>query len=114
MQPQSRWAWSRHGFIHCQMVDVNSSPSTPEPEPETAAAHPAAEPPMQPHSDPATVGDIIQMALSDHVSFAQIREAHGLRPDQVKAFMRKHLAPGSYRAWRKRVRQFSDRRATYK
>ncbi|MCE2871121.1 MAG: TIGR03643 family protein [Oxalobacteraceae bacterium] len=54
------------------------------------------------------------MALSDHVSFHQISVVHGLSPDQVKQVMRKNLAPGSYRAWRKRVRQFSDQRATYK
>ena len=46
-----------------------------------------------PHAslDAATVGEIIQMAL-----------------------MRTHLAPGSYRAWRKRVRQFGERRENYK
>ena len=64
--------------------------------------------------DAATVGEIVQMALSDHVSFAQIRAAYGTSPDAVKALMRTHLAPGSYRAWRKRVRRFSDQRAVYK
>lgn len=70
----------------------------------------------QPHAslDAATVGEIIQMALSDHVSFAQIRAAHGLHHDEVKALMRTHLAPGSYRAWRKRVRKFGERRENYK
>lgn len=64
--------------------------------------------------DAATVGDIIQMALSDHVGFDQIRAVHGLSADEVKALMRRELAPGSYRAWRRRVRRFSDRRAHYK
>lgn len=64
--------------------------------------------------DPATISEIIAMALSDHTSFAQIRNLHGLSPDQVKVLMRTELAPGSYRAWRRRVRQFSDRRAVYK
>lgn len=64
--------------------------------------------------DKATISEIIHMALSDHVSFHQILVVHGLSPDQVKQVMRKNLAPGSYRAWRKRVRQFSDQRATYK
>jgi len=54
------------------------------------------------------------MALSDHVSFDQIRTLHGLGPDQVKALMRAQLRPGSYRAWRKRVRAFGDRREVYK
>jgi uncharacterized protein (TIGR03643 family) len=64
--------------------------------------------------DPATISEIIAMALSDHTSFAQIRNLHGLSPDHVKVLMRTELAPGSYRAWRRRVRQFSDRRAVYK
>ncbi len=64
--------------------------------------------------DKATISEIIHMALSDHVSFRQILVVHGLSPDQVKQVVRKNLAPGSYRAWRKRVRQFSDQRATYK
>lgn len=54
------------------------------------------------------------MALSDHVSFAQIRALHGVSPDEVKALMRRELKPGSYRAWRRRVRAFADRRAAYK
>ena len=74
---------------------------------------PAVKPPHASH-DAATVGEIIQMALSDHVSFAQIRAAHGLHHDEVKALMRTHLAPGSYRAWRKRVRKFGERRENYK
>jgi uncharacterized protein (TIGR03643 family) len=67
-----------------------------------------------PELSPAALGDIIQMALSDHVSFAQIRANCGLGPDQVKALMRQHLSPGSYRAWRRRVRRFADQRASYK
>ena len=54
------------------------------------------------------------MALSDHISFAQISAQHGVTPDEVKALMRTELKPGSYRAWRKRVRDFGDRRAHYK
>lgn len=67
-----------------------------------------------PAPDAATTSEIIEMALSDHVSFDQIRALHGLGPDAVKALMRRSLKPGSYRAWRRRVRQFSDRRETYK
>ena len=68
----------------------------------------------RPVSDAGLVGEIIEMALSDHVSFADIRNLHGLSPDQVKALMRSHLSPGSYRSWRRRVRRFADRRASYK
>ena len=64
--------------------------------------------------DPSTISEIIEMALSDHVSFDQIRALHGIGPDEVKALMRHNLKSGSYRAWRKRVRQFADRRAVYK
>ncbi len=64
--------------------------------------------------DPATLGEIIEMALSDHASFDQIRALHGLGPDEVKALMRQNLKSGSYRAWRRRVRAFADRREVYK
>jgi uncharacterized protein (TIGR03643 family) len=63
---------------------------------------------------PAQISEIIEMALSDHVSFATIKEQHGLSVDAVKAVMRAHLKPGSFRAWRKRVRDFGDRREHYK
>lgn len=60
------------------------------------------------------ISGVIEMALSDHVSFADIQTEYGLREPQVKALMRSHLRSGSYVAWRKRVRQFGDRRAQYK
>ncbi len=63
---------------------------------------------------PAQISEIVEMALSDHVSFAQISAQHGVTPDEVKALMRTELKTGSYRAWRKRVRDFGDRRAHYK
>lgn len=69
---------------------------------------------QKPDLDRAKVSEIIEMALSDAVSFANIRAAHGLGPDAVKQLMRNELKPASYRAWRKRVRQFSDRREVYK
>ncbi|MGL4414902.1 DUF2805 domain-containing protein [Roseinatronobacter monicus] len=68
----------------------------------------------RPEPNPETISEIIEMALSDHVSFAQIRAQHGLGPDDVKTLMRKSLKPGSYRAWRKRVRDFGTRREVYK
>ncbi len=63
---------------------------------------------------PDVLNEVIQMALSDHDSFAAIRALHGLGPDAVKTVMRQNLKAGSYRAWRKRVRQFGDRRESYK
>lgn len=62
----------------------------------------------------AEISDIIQMALSDHDSFSQIQQLYGLPEKEVKVLMRLSLKRGSYQAWRKRVRQFSDRRAHYK
>lgn len=58
--------------------------------------------------------DIVAMALSDHITFADIQREYGLREKEVKALMRDTLKPGSYRAWRKRVRSFGDRRKHYK
>lgn len=62
----------------------------------------------------AELSEIIEMALSDHVSFDHITQQHGVSADEIKAIMRSNLKPGSYRVWRKRVREFGDRRAVYK
>jgi uncharacterized protein (TIGR03643 family) len=67
-----------------------------------------------PNLPPDVISEVIQMALSDHDSFDAIRALHGLSPDAVKTLMRQNLKTGSYRAWRKRVRQFGDRRENYK
>ena len=64
--------------------------------------------------DEAAISEIIEMALSDHTSFAQIQSQYGLREKEVKKLMRSHLKTGSYKVWRRRVRSFSDRRAKYK
>ena len=45
---------------------------------------------------------------------AEILGDVGKLHDEVKALMRTHLAPGSYRAWRKRVRKFGERWENYK
>ncbi len=60
------------------------------------------------------INEVIEMALSDHTSFQQIEALYGLKESDVKRLMRKNLKPGSYRAWRRRVRAFSTRRAYYK
>lgn len=61
----------------------------------------------------AQISDIVAMALSDHVSFAEIQLEYGLKDKEVKALMRDNLKTGSYRAWRKRIRSFGDRREHY-
>lgn len=63
---------------------------------------------------PEHISDIIQMALSDHVSFSDIEREYGISDKQVKTLMRENLKTGSYRTWRKRVRDFGDRREVYK
>jgi uncharacterized protein (TIGR03643 family) len=62
----------------------------------------------------AAISEVIEMALSDQVSFDTIETEYGLDANEVKALMRSNLKCGSYRAWRKRVRDFSDRREYYK
>ena len=64
--------------------------------------------------DDNEISEVIEMALSDHTSFTQIESLYGLQDKDVKTLMRKHLKRGSYEAWRRRVRAFSDRRASYK
>ena len=54
------------------------------------------------------------MALSDHISFDDIKQLYGLSSDDVKLIMRQNLKRGSYEVWRRRVRKFSDRREHYK
>ena len=58
--------------------------------------------------------EIIELALSDHASFSNIRSIYGIGEKDVKKLMRENLKSRSYRSWRKRVREFSDRREKYK
>ena len=60
------------------------------------------------------ISAIIEMALSDDVSFLAIREQYGLTEEQVKKLMKKNITDNSYKHWRKRVKLFSDRRKYYK
>ncbi|MEP4196790.1 MAG: DUF2805 domain-containing protein [Aliishimia sp.] len=60
------------------------------------------------------ISGIIEMALSDHVSFADIKTEYGISEKHVKTLMRRELKSSSYKAWRRRVRNFADRRDVYK
>ena len=60
------------------------------------------------------ISAVIEMALSDDVSFNAIREQYGLTEEQVKKLMKKNITDNSYKHWRKRVKLFSDRRKHYK
>ena len=60
------------------------------------------------------ISEIIQMALSDKISFKDIELEYALREHDVKKLMRQNLKRGSYKAWRRRVERFSGRREHYK
>ena len=62
----------------------------------------------------SAVSEIIEMALSDHVSFANIKSQYDLSEKEVKSLMRRELKVGSYKAWRKRIKDMSSRREHYK
>ena len=51
----------------------------------------------------ARLSELIELALSDKVSFTAIRDEFGFREIEVKNLMRKNLKPKSYSAWRKRI-----------
>ena len=51
----------------------------------------------------ARMSELIELALSDKVSFKAIKNEFGLKEIEVKTLMRKNLKPGSYTAWRKRI-----------
>ena len=58
--------------------------------------------------------EIIELALSDHATFDNIKSVYGISEKDVKKLMRENLKSRSYKSWRKRVREFSDRREKYK
>ena len=60
------------------------------------------------------ISAIIEMALSDDVSFSAIKEQYGINEESVKKLMKKNITDNSYKHWRKRVKIFSDRRKHYK
>jgi uncharacterized protein (TIGR03643 family) len=60
------------------------------------------------------ISEIIEMALSDHISFSNIKAQHNISEKDVKLLMRQNLKPGSYKAWRKRVNEMGSRREHYK
>ena len=58
--------------------------------------------------------ELIQMALSDSISFKSIFELYGLTENETKKFMRQNISTRAYKNWRRRVREFSDRHPHYK
>ncbi len=63
---------------------------------------------------PEHISEIIQMALSDHVSFNDIQAEYGISDKQVKTLMSDTLKSSSCKTGHKRVRDFGDRRKNYK
>ena len=51
----------------------------------------------------ARLSELIELALSDKVSFKAIKSEFGLKEIEVKNLMRKNLRLRSYTAWRKRI-----------
>ena len=62
----------------------------------------------------AELSEIVQMALSDHISFTDINLQYGIQEKDVVKLMRMNLKKGSFKAWRKRVKTFGSRREFYK
>lgn len=53
--------------------------------------------------DAASLSRIIEMAWEDRTPFEAIETQFALDEAAVKALMRQHLKPSSYRLWRQRV-----------
>ena len=60
------------------------------------------------------IGEIIFMALSDDVSFDSIKDLYGIDSDMIKRIMKQNISFGSYKKWRQRIKNFSQRREHYK
>ena len=53
---------------------------------------------------PETIDRIIEMAWEDRTPFEAIEMQFGLKENQVRAVMRKHMKRSSFHMWRKRVK----------
>ena len=54
--------------------------------------------------DPEVINRIIEMAWEDRTPFEAIEMQYGLKENQVRAIMRKHMKRSSFHMWRKRVK----------
>ena len=54
--------------------------------------------------DPEVIDRIIEMAWEDRTPFEAIEMQYGLKENQVRAIMRKHMKRSSFQMWRKRVK----------
>ncbi len=53
--------------------------------------------------------ELISMALSDKVTFTDIKAKFNIDESEVKKIMKRELKKGSYLAWRKRVSRRRDK-----
>lgn len=53
--------------------------------------------------DAQTLDRIIEMAWEDRTPFEAIEAQFGLKENEVRQLMRKHMKPSSFKMWRKRV-----------
>ena len=60
------------------------------------------------------ISDIISLALSDDVSFDNIKKMYDINSDEIKRVMKDNVSFGSYKRWRVRVKKFTERRKHYK
>ena len=49
------------------------------------------------------ISDIISLALSDDVSFDNIKKMYHINSDEIKRVMKDNVSFGSYKRWRERV-----------
>jgi uncharacterized protein (TIGR03643 family) len=56
-----------------------------------------------PEFSEAELSRLIEMAWEDRTPFDAIQASHGVSEEQVIRLMRRHLKPGSFRLWRRRV-----------
>ena len=54
--------------------------------------------------EPEVIDRIIEMAWEDRTPFEAIEMQYGLKENQVRAIMRKHMKRSSFNMWRKRVK----------
>ena len=54
--------------------------------------------------DAQTLDRIIEMAWEDRTPFEAIEAQFGLKENEVRLLMRKHMKPTSFKMWRKRVK----------
>ena len=57
----------------------------------------------------ADTSELISMALSDKVTFNDIKAKFNIDESEVKKIMKRELKKGSYLAWRKRVSRRRDK-----